>query len=83
MNAAWKEPGTYVVTNRALYTGENPIRVTFDGCYPALENMLVSLEYRFYGDGSIRVQMHLVRPGASAADLHPRRRDADDASQGV
>lgn len=62
MNAAWKEPGTYVVTNRALYAGENPIRVTFDGCYPALENMLVSLEYRFYGDGSIRVQMHLSAP---------------------
>ena len=62
MNAAWKEPGAYVVTNRALYAGENPIRVTFDGCYPALENMLVSLEYRFYGDGSIRVQMHLSAP---------------------
>ena len=62
MNAAWKEPGTYVVTNRALYADENPVRVTFDGCYPALENMLVSLEYRFYGDGSIRVQMHLSAP---------------------
>ena len=62
MNAAWKEPGAYVVTNRALYADENPVRVTFDGCYPALENMLVSLEYRFYGDGSIRVQMHLSAP---------------------
>ena len=62
MNAAWKEPGMYVVTNRALYADENPVRVTFDGCYPALENMLVSLEYRFYGDGSIRVQMHLSAP---------------------
>ena len=62
MNAAWKEPGAYVVTNRVLYADENPVRVTFDGCYPALENMLVSLEYRFYGDGSIRVQMHLSVP---------------------
>lgn len=62
MNAAWKEPGAYVVTNRVLYADENPVRVTFDGCYPALENMLVSLEYRFYGDGSIRVQMHLSAP---------------------
>ena len=62
MNAAWKELGMYVVTNRALYADENPVRVTFDGCYPALENMLVSLEYRFYGDGSIRVQMHLSAP---------------------
>ncbi len=24
--------------------------------------MLVSLEYRFYGDGSVRVQMHLSAP---------------------
>ena len=62
MNAAWKEPGAYVVTNRVLYADENPVCVTFDGCYPALENMLVSLEYRFYGDGSIRVQMHLSAP---------------------
>lgn len=62
MNAAWMTPGDYVVTAMQVAADENPVRVHFDGCYPALENMLVSLDYRFYGDGSIRVQMHLSAP---------------------
>lgn len=59
-NGAWKEPGTYELTEYSVQAVENGTVITVNGTYPALNGLQLRTVYTVWGDGAMAAEITIV-----------------------